>query len=146
MRQSETRLKINLNKAKAGLLAVSELDFDQTVRASLNGLTIDKVTLEDDEDYNVVIRMPFDETPSIEDLNKIYVANRMGRQIPLNHIAEVQFDRGVAQIEHTDLKRNTTVLAGVIDLDKTISITSDIIEELDKICLLYTSPEPTRPY
>ena len=135
MRQDETRLKVNLNKAKAGLLGVSELDFDQTVRASLNGLIIDKVTLEDDEDYNVVVRMPFDENPSIEDLNKIYVANRMGAQIPLNHIANVQFEGGVAQIEHTDLKRNTTVLGGVIDLDRTIPITLDIMEELEKIDL-----------
>ena len=135
LRQDETRIKINLNKTKAGLLAVSELDFDRTVRASLNGLIIDKVTLDDDEDYNVVVRMPFDENPSIEDLNKIYVANQMGKQIPLNHIAEVEFQSGVAQIEHTDLKRNTTVLGGVIDLDRTIPITRDIIKKLDKIDL-----------
>ncbi len=135
MRRDQTQLKINLNKEKAGLLGVSELDFDQTVRASLNGLAIDKVTLDDDEDYNLVIRMPFDESPSIEDLNKIYVANRMGGQIPLNHIADVQFEGGVAQFEHLDLKRNTSVFAGVTDLDKTIPITQGIIEKLEKIDL-----------
>jgi multidrug efflux pump subunit AcrB len=135
MRRNQTQLKINLNKEKAGLLGVSELDFDQTVRASLNGLAIDKITLDDDEDYNLVIRMPFDESPSIEDLNKIYVANRMGGQIPLNHIADVQFEGGVAQFEHLDLKRNTTVFAGVTDLDKTILITQEIIEKLGKIDL-----------
>ena len=135
MRRGQTLLKINLNKEKAGLLGVSELDFDQTVRASLNGLAIDKVTLDDDEDYNLVIRMPFDQSPSIEDLNEIYVANRMGGQIPLNHIADVQFEGGVAQFEHLDLKRNTSVFAGVSDLDKTIPITQGIIDRLGKIDL-----------
>jgi len=135
MRRDETQLKINLNKGKAGLLGVSELDFDQTVRASLNGLVIDKVTLDDDKDYNVVVRMPFDETPSIEDLNKIYVANRMGGQIPLNHIADIQFESGVAQFEHFDLKRNTTVFGGVKNLDKTVPITIGILEKLETINL-----------
>ncbi|MEM6964299.1 MAG: efflux RND transporter permease subunit [Bacteroidota bacterium] len=135
MRRDETQLKINLNKPKAGLLAVSELDFDRTVRASLNGLAVDKVTLDDDEDYNLVVRMPFDENPSIEDLNKIYVANRMGGQIPLNHIANVEFEGGVSRFEHLDLKRNTTVFASVTDLDKTLPITDSVIAKLDKIVL-----------
>lgn len=133
MRRNETQLKVNLNKEKAGLLGVSELDFDRTVRASLNGLAIDKVTLDDDKDYNLVLRMPFDDSPSIEDLNKIYVANRMGRQIPLNHIADVQFEGGVAQFEHLDLKRNTSVFAGVTDLDQTIPITIGIIDSLNTL-------------
>ena len=133
MRRDETQLKVNLNKGKAGLLGVSELSFDQAVRASLNGLVIDKVTLEDDEDYNVVVRMPFDEKPSIEDFNKIYIANQMGGQIPLNHIADIQFESGVAQFEHLDLKRNTSVFGGVKDLDKTVPITIDIIGKLDSI-------------
>lgn len=135
LRRDETRLKINLNKAKAGLLAVSELDFDRTIRASLNGLNIGAVTLDDDKDYNMVIRMPFDDAPSIEDFNKIYVANRLGGQIPLNHIAEIQFEGGVSQLEHINLKRNTTVFAGVKDLDKTLPTTDSIIAQLQTIDL-----------
>ena len=133
IRRDETQLKIKLNKEKAGLLAVSELDFDRTVRASLNGLVIDQVTLDDDEDYNMVVRMPYDESPSIEDLNKIYVSNQMGGQIPLNHIADIEFEGGVAQFEHLDLKRNTSVFASVTDLDKTIPITESILPKLDSL-------------
>ena len=133
MRRDQTQLSIQLNKEKASLLGVSELDFDQTIRASLNGLAIDRVTLDDDEDYNLVLRMPFDEQPSIEDFNKIYIANRLGGQIPLNHIADIEFEGGVSQLEHTFMKRNTAVYAGMTDLDETIPTTIEIIKELDKI-------------
>lgn len=133
LRRNQTQLKVKLNKQKAGLLGVSELDFDQTIRASLNGLAIDRVSLDDGEDYNVILRMPFDEQPDIEDLNKIYVANRMGRLIPLNHIADVEFEGGIPEFSHFNLNRNIMIRASLSDLDNTIPVTIELLEELDKI-------------
>ncbi len=133
IRRNQTQLNIKLNKEKAGLLAVSELDFDQTIRASLNGLAIDQVSLEDGEDYNMVLRMPFDEQPDIADLDKIYVANRTGRLMPLNHISDVGFEGGVGQFNHYNLNRNIPVRASLNNLDNTIPVTAELIEKLDEI-------------
>ena len=133
IKREQTQISIELDKAKAGLLGVSELDFDRTVRASLNGLVIDKVTTEEDEEYNLVIRMPFDEQPSINDFSKIYVASRTGAQIPLNHIAKVSFVGGVAEFGHYDLKRFVKMKSSLEDLDKTIAKTLEVKEELDKL-------------
>ncbi len=133
LKRDQTQLRIKLNKAKAGMLGVSELDFDQTVRASLNGLAIDKTILEDDKEYNIVLRMPFDEQPNIEDLDKIYVTNRMGRNMPLKHIAEVEFKGGIPRFSHLNLKRNVAVTGAVNDSDRTLPVTLELIEELKKI-------------
>ena len=133
LRRDQTQLQIKLNKAKAGLLGVSELDFDQTIRASLNGLTIDQVSLEDGNDYNVVLRMPFDEDPDIGDLSKIYIASRTGRLMPLNHLADVGFESGVPEFGHFNLNRNIKLNASLNNLDNTIPVTIELIESLDKI-------------
>ncbi|MFT7605405.1 MAG: multidrug efflux pump subunit AcrB [Saprospiraceae bacterium] len=133
LRRNQTQLKIKLNKEKAGLLGVSELDFDQTIRASLNGLVIDQVSLDDGEDYNLVLRMPFDEQPDIEDLNKIYVANRQGRLIPLNHIADIEFEGGIPEFSHFDLNRNIKLKASLNNLDNTIPVTIEMIDSLDSM-------------
>lgn len=131
--RSQPIVKVTLDKAKAGLLGVDELAFDQTIRASMNGLQIDQVSLGDQEEYALVLRMPFDQQPSLADFNKIYIANTLGGQIPLSHIAKIEFDGAPAEFSHFDLNRNAPVLASVINLDNTIPRTVEIIEELDKI-------------
>jgi len=127
------QLKVELDKAKAGLLNVAQVDFDRTVRASFNGLTIDKINLGDDTDYNLVVRIPFDEAPNLEDFYKIYVANRLGAPIPLHHIAKIRFEAGLSSFRHYDLKRYVGVTGSLNNLDNTISKTVDVIDELDKM-------------
>lgn len=133
LRRNQTQLRVELDKEKAGLLNVSELDFDRTVRASLNGLKIDEVTLEDDEDYPLVVRMPFDKNPNIEDFRKIYVANRSGGQIPLLHIAKIKFEGALAEFGHYDLKRYISVTGSLVNLDLTIPTTLEIIDKLEEM-------------
>jgi len=65
------------------ILNLSYLGFDQTVRASLTGLQFAKASFDDGEDYPMVVRMPFDEQPSIADFNKVYFNTQTGGQVPL---------------------------------------------------------------
>lgn len=133
MRRNQIQINIALDKDKAGLLGVNEIDFDRTVRASLNGLQIDRVTLDDQEDYAMVVRMPFDEVPSISDFDKIYIANQLGGQIPLSHISNVEFDGGPAAFSHYDLDRYIGITGSVVNLDNTIATTLLVKEDLDKM-------------
>lgn len=133
LERNSIQLNFQLDKDKAGLLNVSQLDFDRTVRASLNGLIIDEIKLQDDEDYRLVVRMPFDESPAIEDFHKVYVTNRLGAAVPLHHIAKITFAPGLPEFYHYDTERYIGVTGSVTDLDKTIARTTEIIEELDKM-------------
>ena len=130
--RSKTELKFTLDKYKAGLLGISELDFDRTLRASFNGLIIDQTTLDDDE-YNIVLQMPFDITPSIDDFYKIYLSNRMGSSIPLHHVAKMEFASSPASFSHYDTKRYVAVTGSLTDLDLTISRTIEIMDQLDQM-------------
>ena len=131
--RNKTELTFNLDKAKAGLLGVTELDFDRTIRASFNGLVIDKTTLSDDETYQIVLQMPFDEAPSIEDFYKIYIGSQLGRQMPLHHISDIEFSSSAAEYSHYDGDRYVAVTGSVIDLDQTIAKTLEVIDDLDQM-------------
>lgn len=129
----KTELSITLNKEKAGLLNLSHANFDQTVRASLTGLQIDEVSLEDGNDYPLVVRIPFDDKPSIADFNKVYFNTGRGGQIPLRQVANIEFQAASNEIRHKNLKRFASVLASTIDVDKTVPITIDLIEQVNQL-------------
>ncbi|BDD11798.1 multidrug transporter AcrB (plasmid) [Fulvitalea axinellae] len=129
---AKTDIKVNINRDKAALLNVSLLDIDKTVRAGLGGLRIDDVSMDvDNEEYPLIIRMPFDGKNTVEDFGKMYVTNRMGRHIPLSQLAVVEFEQDYAQINHYNTERNTAVTANVTNPDKTKAITEAIIPKLD---------------
>ena len=131
----KTELNISLNKEKAGMVNLSYLNFDQTVRASLTGLQFDQVTFDDGEDYPLVVRLPFEEEPGISDFNKIYFATPTGGQVPLRQVADIEFTPANNQILHKDLNRYAGVLAGVVDADLAVPLTIDVLDSLDQIIL-----------
>ena len=127
-----TELKVSLNHRKAGLSQLSYLNFDQTVLASLTGLTIGEVTLDEpsNEKFPLVVRMNFKENPKISDLNQVYFTSNQGAQIPFRQVADVQFQSASSEILHYNLDRHATVTADVLDADQTVPLTQQILDEL----------------
>ncbi len=129
---AKTDISIKINRDKAALFDVSLATIDQTVRASLNGLTIDNVQIDrDDEKYPLVIRMPFDKQQAIDDFNKVYVTSRTGANIPLKQLSTPVFEQNYAKLNHYNTDLNTAITANVVDPDKTKEYTEAIIPKLD---------------
>ncbi len=140
---AKTDINIKINRDKASLLNVSLLDLDQTIRASLNGLAIDNLQIDgEDEDYPVIVRLPFADRPSLEDFDKVYIASNTGAQIPLNQLAHIEFEQDYAKINHFNTERNTAITANVLDPDNTKMYTEAIIPKLES----YDWPEGYRYY
>jgi len=132
MALDKTDLTVKIDRDRAALYNISLLEADQTIRASLNGLQINEVTLdEDDETYPLTVRIPFINQPSIRDLERIYIANRMGDQVPLKQIADLEFKGEYAKISHFNLTRSIGVTANVDNPDNTKAITERIIPDLE---------------
>ncbi len=129
---AKTDINIKVNRDKASLFNVSLLDLDQTIRASLNGLNIDNIQIDqDDEDYPVILRLPFADKPTLEDFDKVYVASTTGTQIPLSQLASIEFEQDYAKINHFNTQRNTAITANVIDPDNTKAYTEAILPKLE---------------
>ena len=129
---SKTDLRIKINRDKAGMVGVPLPTIDVAVRASLAGFEVDQVSLRDGEEYPLIVRVPFDEDPSISDFNKVYFANDKGKQVPLKQVARVEFESAVTEILHYNLDRSTSVTAEVNNPDQTTAITLDIMDQLDQ--------------
>lgn len=129
---SKTDIKVEINRDKASLYNLSLLDIDRTVRASLNGVAVDKATIEEEDDtFPMTLRIPFVEEPTIDDFDKVYVASATGHQVPLSQVSDIQFKAEYAKINHFNLERSIGITANVIDPDKTTEVTQAILPMLD---------------
>ncbi len=129
---AKTDINVNIHREKAILYNVPLVTIDQTIRATLNGLTIDQVQIDnDDEKYPLVIRMPLKDEATIEDFEKVYVTNTKGKDIPLKQVATIQFEQNYAKLNHFNTKMNTAITANVVNPDKTKDYTEAIIPKLD---------------
>lgn len=129
---AKTGLDIDINRDKAAMYQLSLMDVDQSIRASLNGLAIDQVILDqDDEEYPLVVRTQYNEKPSVRDLDRVFVTSRSGHQVPLNQIAQVKLEPGYARINHYNMDRTNGVTANVDNPDNTAAITERIIPKLE---------------
>ena len=131
----KTELQVDINRDKAGMMNLPLSDIDLAVRTSLSGFTVAEVNLSSGKKYDMVLRLPYDEKHSIDDFDKIYVANRLGGQVPLSQLAKLRFEGSPARIGHYNLTREATVMAGVKEGYNVASITKDIIKKLDKFKL-----------
>ncbi len=131
----KTGLNIQLNKEKAGLINLSAAHFNQTIRASLSGLSIGEVSFSDGKDYEMMLRMPFDKKPTINDFNQIYFTTNTGYQVPFSQVARVQFKSLKPQILHKNLERFNWVRADVVQADQTLALTQQINDRLQQLPL-----------
>ncbi|MEO0331847.1 MAG: efflux RND transporter permease subunit, partial [Bacteroidota bacterium] len=132
MALAKTDVKVAVNRDKASLYGISLLDLDQTVRASLNGIQVDEVVLEeDDETYPMVVRIPFANEPTLDDFGRVYLARDDGQSVPLRQVADVEFKAEYAKISHFNTTRSLGITANVDDPDRTKDITEAIIPALD---------------
>jgi len=134
---NRTNLKVDIDRDRASMSGISLLEIDQAVRSSLKGFTVDNVTLEDGEEYPLVLRLPFTRQPSVENIHKVYFTNFQGNAIPLRQVAQLEFEAAVNKIQHYNLERNTAVTADLIDPDATTEVTESIIAKLAE----YEMPE-----
>lgn len=129
---SKTDIKLDINRDKAALYNLSLLDVDRTIRAGLNGLNVDRATIDsEDETFPVRVRIPFEEKPTIDDFSKVYLSGANGHQVPLSQVSQVVFSPEYAKINHFNLERSIGITANVLDPDKTTQVTEAIIPRLE---------------
>jgi len=128
---SKTDLHVNINRDKAGMLGVSLVEIDRTVRATVAGLKVSSFHDNKGKEYDIVVRLPFKDKIKYSDLDRIMISSMTGNQIPLKQLAKIEFKASPMQINHYNLDRNVTVTA---DVSGTISVdtaTREVIKKLD---------------
>jgi multidrug efflux pump subunit AcrB len=98
-------IKLNINTQKSRTLGILTADIDKTVRLSIAGLNVGKYTDPDGDDYNIMLNAPRDKFATLSTFNNIYINNAVGTPVPLNQIAQLEFESSPTTIKHLDKKR-----------------------------------------
>lgn len=133
-REPKTDLFVNVDRDKAGLIGVPLANIDQTVRTGLDGVPVATYRDSEGEDYDVVVRLPLDGRPTVDDFDRLYVSSVLGARVPLNQVADLELKREQKRIDHFDLERAATVTADVA-VDEgynEIAVTEEIMARLDE--------------
>jgi multidrug efflux pump subunit AcrB len=127
----KTDLHVRINRAKAGMMGIPIVEIDRMVRASIAGTPISKFRDTEGKEYDIVVRLPFEDKPKIEDFERIYVTSLSGAHIPLSQVATISFQSNPRQIDHYNFNRAVTITADVERGYSTNRVTNAIIAKLD---------------
>jgi multidrug efflux pump subunit AcrB len=130
-----TDLDLGIDTEKAGLLGVSALEVNRTVRLAVAGLSAGQFRASNGDEYDITLRLPMRERPSIDALDAIEVGTRSGRQIPLREISTPHFETVTNSITRYNRERQVTVSANTRPDFNTARVTAEVVKRLGEIGL-----------
>ena len=128
---NKTDLHVRINRDKAGLLGIPLIEIDRTVRASMAGLPVATYRDPSGDEHDIVVRLPMEERPGMDDFDRISVSSVMGASIPLRQVADVSLEAVPTQIDHFNLERTTTITSYVEAGYSDFELTDEIVQELE---------------
>ena len=136
VRIARTDLRVAVDRGKAGLLGVPTAEIDRTVRLGLAGLQAGTLREGAGDARPIVVRLAGGgPRPGPGDLDRIYVGSTGGALTPLAQVADVRFERAVAEIQHYDRVRTVTVTANVRTGFNTDRVTRAALTSLRRVPL-----------
>jgi multidrug efflux pump subunit AcrB len=135
VRLLRTDLNLGIDTDKAGLLGVSALEANRTVRLAVAGLTAGQFRAANGDEYDITLRLPMHERPTLDTLDGIEVSTAGGKQIPLRQIANPYFESVTNAITRYNRERQVTVSAYTRDGFNTARVTAEAVERLHSVGL-----------
>jgi len=130
-----TDLDLGIDTQKAGLLGVSALEVNRTVRLAVAGLVAGQFRASNGDEYDITLRLPMRERPTIEVLDAIEVGTNTGRQIPLREISTPHFETVTNSITRYNRERQITVSANTRPEFNTARVTAEVVKRLGEVGL-----------
>ncbi|TJY59289.1 efflux RND transporter permease subunit [Sinimarinibacterium sp. CAU 1509] len=129
-RRSRIDLALNVDTTKAGLLGVSPLELDQTVRLAVAGLDAGEFRETDGDSYPIVLRAPLSGRASLDALQGLHVGTAGGAQVPLDQLTRVQLTESPTMIYRRDRERAVLLTAYTETGYNTERVTNRVLEQL----------------
>ena len=107
-------LAIRVDREQAGLLGISTRTIANTVRSAINGVEA-SVFREDNEEYDIVVRLAERYRSSLEDVERLWIKTPDGDRVQLREVAELGVQDGYGAIRHLDSSRVVTLSGDVAE-------------------------------
>jgi multidrug efflux pump subunit AcrB len=135
LRLHRTDLELAIDRQKAGMLGIPTVEVDRTVRLGIAGVRAGHVREADGDEYDIAVRLPHEDAPSLKSLNNIYLASMNGAQVPLKQIAEARFAASPTTIEHYNEERVAIVKSWTQSGYNTDRVTKDVLAKIENLRL-----------
>jgi heavy metal efflux system protein len=123
------QITIRYNPDKLALYGLNVGDLNKVIRTGFAGEATGTV-YEGEKRYDLVVRLDKDFRQDISNVKNIFVSLPNGNQIPLEQVADVNFEQGPAQISREDGRRRIVIGLNVRGRDVK-SVVNDIQAKLD---------------
>ncbi len=133
MRVRRTDLRVIIDKPKAALLGVPEIEIDRAVRLAFAGLDISKFRQGNGDEFNIQLALPRGDRATLDNWPKIQVQAANGAYLPIAQVARLEFESAPPVIQRFNNERSVTVTSSVrngYNVDKLTRLTE---AELKKI-------------
>ncbi|MBS1734986.1 MAG: CusA/CzcA family heavy metal efflux RND transporter, partial [Bacteroidetes bacterium] len=102
------QISIKLNRDKIAQYGLNVSDINQAINTAFAGGVAGTV-FEGERRFDLVVRLQEAERQSIEDVKRLFVTTKDGKNIPLEQVADVSYQLGPNQIQREDAKRRIIV-------------------------------------
>lgn len=130
VRLARTDLKVDVDQHKAGMFGIPAIEVDRTIRLGIAGLSAGVYRDGSGEEYPIRVRLPHRGMPTVEALDRVYVASLTGATVPLRQVADVRFASSPPRIAHYEQQRAVTVTSHVRSGFNTDRVTRTVLDEL----------------
>ncbi len=103
-----SQIVVDIDRDEIAKYGLNVSDVNDAIAVAFAGKPAGLV-FENEQRYDLVVRLEAERRGSIEDVANIFVTNTSGEQIPLRQVAEVAFRVGPNQIQREDAKRRIIV-------------------------------------
>ncbi len=135
VRRLRTDLDLGIDAQKAGLLGVAPIEIDRTVRAAVAGLSAGQFREADGDEYEITLRLPIDQRPTIGALDAIEIASLTGASVPLRQVANPGFSSAPSVIRRRDREREVVITARAQSDYNTAKVTQEVLSRLQALDL-----------
>ncbi len=125
------QVEIVVDRAKAYELGLSMATIGQEVRANIDGITAGRYRTGGNE-YDIVVVLDERNRDQIPDLQKVFVLNNRGEQIPLSSIASLDRTTGPVSIARVDQSRSVEINAGLAPGSTVNVVMPKVVEMIER--------------
>jgi multidrug efflux pump subunit AcrB len=133
VRLLRTDLNLGIDNEKAGLLGIPALEANRTVRLAVAGLVAGQFRAQNGDEYDITMRLPMRERPTLDALDAIAVSSVSGRQVPLRQISAPHFETATNSITRYNRERQVTISSEVQPGFNTAKVTAEVMRRIRSI-------------
>ena len=121
------QMSVVYNRSKIARYGLNITDLNEMIALGFAGKTVGTV-FEGEKRFDMVIRLDKSNRKDIEDLRNLYISTASGQQIPLQELAEINYNIGPAKISRDNTQRRIVIGINVRNRDM-----QSVVDDVQKI-------------